>query len=66
MTWEEFCARPYTGCTLPPCQRIADLLFNGYPLCFDCCEVVIERIELRATAPAYERTMPALSDRVFT
>ena len=63
MTWQEFSARALVGCSLVPCEARAEALLDGEPLCLDCADLVIERLQAVSATPGLRNLLPALRDR---
>ena len=46
------------------CGDRAAALFDGEPVCLDCGDLLLERLEAVALVPAFRRWLPAVADRV--
>lgn len=60
VTWAHLADFPYTGCDLAPCTARAECLLDEEPLCLDCAELILERIE---TPEPTKSLLPVLTDR---
>ena len=47
------------------CPRFAEALLDGEPVCLDCAELLLDRLEARAVYPELVNRLPGLEDRAL-
>lgn len=63
MTWQELAEHGMVGCALRPCERRTECLLDGEPLCLDCADLAVDRLNAVGLNPLMRTLLPGLSDR---